>query len=164
MARATDVPALGMLSAANRIFHANVDATVGSADLGGRRDRYRALCAADNALVLIGEASDGSDEPPGTPIACFSAIFYPARGSSAARAYIEDVFVVQRWRRHGVLRAMIGRLLERCRREGIARVDVDYLADNPGGEAAWRALGFAPRSVAATGSVDTIAARLGEAG
>jgi len=160
VARESDVPALGMLSTANRIYHAQVDPSVGSADLAGRRDRYRALCAADNALVLVGEAGEGSDEPVGMPIACFSAIFYPPGPHRPARAYVEDVFVVQRWRRRGLLAAMVARMLERCRKEGIARVDVDYLADNPAGVAAWTALGFAPRSVSATATVDELAARL----
>lgn len=130
-----------MLSAANRIYHAQVDASVRGADLDERRKRYAAFLEADNALVLLGETEDG------TPIACFAAIFY------AKRAYIEDVFVVHRWRRHGVLSGAIEVLLEHCARRGIERVDVDYLADNPAGAAAWARVGFAPRSISATATV-----------
>jgi GNAT superfamily N-acetyltransferase len=150
-AGAADLPALTMLSAANRMHHAHAGA------LGERRARYERLLAADNALVLLAEAAEPGADP--VPVACFAAIFYPARPDAPARAYIEDAFVVKRWRRRGVLGAMLAELLDACRARGIDQVDVDYLADNPEGVAAWTRLGFSPRSVRATGSVERLGRR-----
>jgi GNAT superfamily N-acetyltransferase len=141
-----DLPALTMLSAANRIYHAEVAGFAEASDLATRRARYEALLAADNALVLLAEVG-------ATPIACFAAIFYPPGRDVPARAYIEDVFVSQRWRRQGVLGAMLEPFLDACVARRIERVDVDYLADNPAGAAAWTRLGFAPRSVRAGATV-----------
>lgn len=58
-----------------------------------------------------------------------------------ADAYIQDVVVLQKWRKGGVGRMIVSALLEGCRSRGITWIGV---IAQPGTEMLYRSLGFVP--------------------
>lgn len=58
--------------------------------------------------------------------------------------YLEDLFVEPEWRGHGLGKALLVHLAERCRREGLGRMEWSVLDWNAPSIAFYRALGARP--------------------
>src|SRR5687767_14164230 len=66
-----------------------------------------------------------------------SPLLHPAR-----YGYISSVYVVPRFRRHGVLRALLAAAEMWCRERGLDEMRLHNAPENPLSSAAWTALGF----------------------
>jgi ribosomal protein S18 acetylase RimI-like enzyme len=71
--------------------------------------------------------------------------------------HIGTFCVTANWRRRGIGRRMVERLLEWFRARGISEVRVTAWYSNPASNAFWRSLGFQPKTVGMNLLVDPIA-------
>jgi ribosomal protein S18 acetylase RimI-like enzyme len=85
------------------------------------------------------------EERPGTVAGFCAAQHRTAPPASAERARVEitELAVAPGARRRGIGRALVGAALGWATAAGVGRVEVRVAARNPGGQAFWRALGFA---------------------
>lgn len=94
------------------------------------RSPHRAIFVFDDDGDLPGFCMVGVDRAP--PIL-----------EEVVRAEITDLGVRAEARRRGIGRALVDAALDWVRERGVARVEVRVAAQNPEGQAFWRALGFA---------------------
>jgi GNAT superfamily N-acetyltransferase len=73
-----------------------------------------------------------------------------------AHAYVRD-----RWRRAGLGRRLVARVLEKLEALGVADITLRYAIGNHEAEGFWHALGFAPLMIHANASPATVRGRLG---
>jgi aminoglycoside 6'-N-acetyltransferase I len=100
----------------------------GMADALARGHYVRLAVTASGTVVGFVEASKRVDYVNGT--------------NSSPVAFLEGLYVVQSWRRHGVARALIEFVVEWALAEGCRELASDSLLDNTAAHAAHRALGF----------------------
>jgi ribosomal protein S18 acetylase RimI-like enzyme len=61
-------------------------------------------------------------------------------------AWLEDLFVSERYRRSGLGRELVAAVIERARERGCVRLELDVDEDNDAGRALYRRTGFSERS------------------
>lgn len=81
-----------------------------------------------------------AEDEQGKPVGFLMAYVHPQRHGDALHVMFEEIGVRQKWRRHGVGRALVDALHQKMRAEGIQAVWV--MADNPGAQAFYEACGY----------------------
>lgn len=150
-----DLQALVALGAADLHYHLSLRPDLPPVELSRKRARYAEVMAADNGCLVVVEA-----DPPGVPVGMVVAFVKPVARPGAPRIlYVEEAYVSRDHRQRGLLRRMMGHLADWGLRHGVDRIDLEWVAGNAGGEAAWRALGFEPRSIKASASLEALRRR-----
>jgi ribosomal protein S18 acetylase RimI-like enzyme len=105
----------------------------------GFRDYLNNVLGSEYDRILVAETPDGAglagfimgrlaQNPP-----VFRQPYY---------GYITDTCVDERWRRHGVGRALFEEMREWFHEQGLLTMQVNVAARNPASQAFWRAMGF----------------------
>lgn len=151
LAGPADLQALVGLGMADHEYHRLVQPDLPRVELAKKRERYQAVMGADNGVVLVAASRD-TDVPVGMVVAFVET----RRAGRPVVAYVEEAYVGRSHRRQGLLRAMMAALATWAAGQGVERIELEYFAGNEAGEAAWRALGFEPRSVRAAAPVASL--------
>jgi GNAT superfamily N-acetyltransferase len=85
------------------------------------------------------------DDGP-TPVGVTQLRFRYSVWTAAEDCWLEDLFVAREARRRGIATALVQRVLERARKRGCCRVELDTNEDNHGAIALYESLGFSVTS------------------
>jgi ribosomal protein S18 acetylase RimI-like enzyme len=104
------------------------------------RGSVRRVMDGGDGEFLIAFAGDG--EPAG-----FAQLRWRwAVWTRAFDAWLEDLFVSERYRRSGLGKELVAAVIERARERGCVRLELDVDEDNDAGRALYRRAGFSERS------------------
>lgn len=116
-------------------------------DLDALRNVFAALVADPRAVLLVvrdGPAtmSANGDVTPGEAVGVLVASRVPSVKFSGWSMWIEELYVGRRARQKGLGRALVLRLLEVARREGVKGIDLEAYHGNAPAALLYRSLGF----------------------
>ena len=121
-----------------------------STAVGDTRERYRRLVVADDGILVVAEAG-GRLVGLGT-----GRITKPSSWSDELALEVANVYVDTSFRRQGVGRAIVAKLVEFAFERGLERLVLRLFAPNRDAEAFWSKLGFEPRLIQFTARTDRL--------
>lgn len=106
-------------------------------DLAALTTVYDALCSDSRSVLLVLRQQAGTEA-----VGVLVASRVPSVKFSGWSLWIEELYVAKSSRQHGYGRALVTRLLERARAEGIKGIDLEAYHGNAPAALLYRSLGF----------------------
>jgi ribosomal protein S18 acetylase RimI-like enzyme len=106
-------------------------------DLDALSSVYDAMCGDSRSVLLVLRPSEGAEA-----VGVLVASRVPSVKFSGWSLWIEELYVAKTARQHGYGRALVVRLLERARAEGVKGIDLEAYHGNAPAALLYRSLGF----------------------